>query len=78
MVLSPNSAFMMKTLLVGAFSVIVKNLFSTLQNIHPTRATRRNDGGGGESFLKLLLLFPVLRSSILEPNLEVVKIFMQC
>ena len=25
MVLSPNSAFMMKTLLVGAFSVIVKN-----------------------------------------------------
>ena len=78
MVLSPNSAFMMKTLLVGAFSVIVKNLFSTLPNIHPTRATRRNDGGGGESFLKLLLLFPVLRSSILEPNLEVVKIFMQC
>ena len=78
MVLSPNSAFMMKTLLVGAFLVIVKNLFSTLPNIHPTRATRRNDGGGGESFLKLLLLFPVLRSSILEPNLEVVKIFMQC
>ena len=78
MVLSSNSAFMMKTLLVGAFSVIVKNLFSTLPNIHPTRATRRNDGGGGESFLKLLLLFPVLRSSILEPNLEVVKIFMQC
>ena len=71
----------MKPLLVGAFSMIVKTLrsfVSTLPNIHPTRATRRDDGGGGESFLKLLLLFPVLRSSILEPNLEVVKIFMQC
>ena len=68
MVLSPNSAFMMKTLLVGAFSVIVKNFailcfqlyqISTLPGLHDgmTEGEERAFWSCFSCFLYFALLF---------------------